>query len=509
MKYLRISLVLTLAAIAAACYKDKGHYHYSPVPRLQLARALPDTSVTRGQHLTLTPVIEVALVDADPDDTGKTATFNPDDYTYSWKAHGKNVGTTPTVEVSTTLALDTTISLLASAEPYFMTYTVKEKATGVAHEFTFNLAVLGGRFSSAWLYLTEEDDATVDLMVRGVEAATGKVILDRGVLARSGFPYRGKGAKFIHCHYFNKTDPPRIFIGTGEATGYIDRDAFEWDNRKLTRFMMTTPGTRDHVFEKIVQRDVVHWIDTDGNIFPMAPGVPVIYPTINILPPSVTGAGYDTITLAPFVAGTNSARLVYDTKNKRMMLYKAMRAMLYYNHGLQMVPPGNRLADHRVYYMRHCSSVRSIVIARDLASGKYYRYLYSFANLQPNPEEILNGSLLEQARGFECDFTNGFLYTVIGGKLHAFRSNANGTGTLQEVRVTNRPGFTLDEITYLGREKDNDPVRPTHDLIVATHAGTRGSGKVLHLRPNPTEPLDLTIEVEVTGLDRVKGVTNF
>jgi hypothetical protein len=507
MKYLRILLLLVAVAAAAACHEDKGTYDYTAIPEVRVASALPaDTTIMRGQRLTLTPELKVLL--ANPDGTPGEADFNPDDYTYAWTAYRRYKGTISPVTLATTQNLDTTIFLPTNADPYHVIYAVTEKATGVAHEFIFTLKVSGGRFASGWLYLTEDDDATVDLMVRGTETTTGDVVLAKEVLANSGFPYRGNGAKFVYYHT-QSSITPMIIIGTGEATGYIDKENFEWTETRLARNLMATPLPVSYTFEKIITIDIVHWIDSYGNISPMAPGSLLIFSPINILPPSVTGVGYDTVTVAPFVAGTSSSstgKLVYDTQNKRMMAYKAISAALYSNSYLQTVTPANRLENHQLYFMQAYDNSRSAVIAKNLDNGKYYHYVYVSATLQDNPEEILNGQLLDQARLFECSYTNGFFYTVIGNKLYAFRSNGDGTGSLGEVRVTNR-SVTFDEITCLTRYTGIESVRP--HVLLATYAGSTGSGKIYHLRPDPTEPLDVTIEEEITGLDRVKSISRF
>jgi hypothetical protein len=498
MKYLKI-LPLLIAGATGACLEDKGSYDHEPVPEARLARALVDTSIRRGQHLVLAPGLKINRGDA-----GDT-TFNPGDYTYRWTAYRTLKDDMEAVELATTRDLDTNIYLPVHPDPYHVIYAVTRVATGVTWEFSFKLTITAGRFASAWLYLTEEDDGTVDLMVRGVELATGNSVLEGGVLDRSGFPYRGGGAKFVYYFYSPPGVSPRVFIGTGEGTGFIDRENFAWKESGLIRYMMAQPRPVDYTFDKIINMGVLHCFDSYGGAFPMSPAFGVMSPPYSILPPSATGAGYDTIRVAPFVAGTNNfGQLVYDAKNKRMMAY--MGTSVAVKTYLDALPPAHQLPNCQIYHMQTYVGDRSAIIVKNLGDGKYYRHLYYALVLQPNHEEITNGQLLDRARFFECDYHHGFLYAVIDNKLHAFRTNADNTGSLREVRVTNRSGFSFDEITYLGRSVVTDT---QYFVILATYAGNAGSGKVFYLKPDPTEPLDVTIEEEITGLDRVKSIHRF
>ncbi|MDR2131650.1 MAG: hypothetical protein LBP56_10905 [Odoribacteraceae bacterium] len=491
MKYTYLLPLLLLVA----CFEDKGNYAYEPPVEIRLAdNSLRDTAILRGQHLTLRPGPRLVV-------EGNEVAINPGDYTHAWRAYRRNLNDMTPVTLAETPDLDTTVFLPTRTEPYRVVYSITSKASGVERSFAFNLTVTS-RFSSAWLYLTEADDGTAELMVRGTETATGATVLEGGVLERSGFPYRGGGAKFVYW-YLNSQS---IIVGTGEATGYLDRSNFEWNDTRLVRFMMALPAPVDHTFEKAVSLGPTHWFDSRGNLLPMSPTVGVIYAPVNILPPAVTGTGkYDTVQVAPHVAGTTSSQLFHDTKNKRVMVYKSTAANL--KTYLEMLPPADRLANHRVFFMQALTNSRSVVIAKNLADGKYYRYTYSGVTLQANPEEITNGQLLEGARHMECDQPNGFFYVVSGNKLHAFRTNDDGTGELREVTITNRPGLALDEITYLGRYTLIASTAP--HVILATYAGTPGSGKVYHLKANPTEPLELSVENEITGLDRVKSISRF
>jgi hypothetical protein len=502
MKHFRI-LLLLVACATGACYEDKGNYDYVPVPEVQLGSAIMDTTILRGQRLTLAPDLKILL--QNPDKTTAEAVINPDDYTYNWTAYRAYLADMKPEELATTRVLDTNIYLPVSQDPYRVIYSVTEKATDVTRQFRFKLTITGSHFTNAWLYLTEEDDGTVDLMARGTETTTAETALEGEILSHSGFPYRGGGAKFVYWH----SNFSRIIIGTGEATGYIDKNTFSWDDTKMLRFTMVMPQPENYTFDKIISLGVLHCIDSYGNILPMSSTVGIMYPPYNILPPAVTGGNtYDTIRMAPFVGGSSSSitgQLLYDVKNRKMMAYKGSSAAI--KTYLETLPLADQLPNHQIYHMQAYSGSHSSIIAKNLGNGKYYRYVYTTNALQPNPEEITNGQLLDQASYFECDNPNGFVYMIIGNKLYAFRSNMDGTGSLQEVRVTNRSGLLFDEITYLGRYT---LISSTSSYVMlATYAGSKGSGKIYYLLPDPTEPLDVTIEEEITGLDRVKSISRF
>ncbi|MDR2414489.1 MAG: hypothetical protein LBD64_05850 [Odoribacteraceae bacterium] len=502
------AFILLLAGIASACYEDKGTYDYSPILETALASPIHDTIITRGQHLTIVP--DLKLLELGNED--QYSELDPGDYSYEWRAYGKNLNDMSSVLLATTRALDTTIYLSTRTEPYRVVYSVTRESTGITRKFQFQLTVTS-RYSTGWLYLTEEDDGTAELIVMGTETATNEIVFERDVIERSGFPYRGGGAKFVYWY----SNFSRIIIGTGEATGYIDRVNFEWNDTKLVRYMMSMPLPVDHTFEKILfpsASSAMHWVDSRGNIMPMQATVGVMYPSYNILPPAVTGTNkYDTVQVAPFVAGAASSstgQLVYDTKNKRMMRYTGMQSALKTN--LETVAVANQLPNHQIFYMQvyNVSPTPSVVIAKNLADGKYYRYVYSAITLQANPEEILNGQLLEQAKYMECDYVHGFFYMAIGNKLYVFRTNNDGTGELKEVSIVPADAsaaITLDEVTYMGRYTTITATR--EQILVGTYAGTKGSGKIYHLKPTSTEPTVMTAEQIIGSLDRVKSVSRF
>jgi hypothetical protein len=494
-----------LTGIASACFEDKGNYVYDWVPEVTIAEDFHarDTSILRGQQLTVIPDLKLLL--KQDDESFEEAAFRPENYTYRWLAYKRLLSDMTPAVLATTQNLDTNIFLPTSTDNYMIFYSVTEKESGVTRAFhLFNLKVGAGRFTNGWLYLTEEDDGTVDLTVRGTETSSGETVMENGVLGRSGFPYTGGGAKFVYWY----SNFSRIIVGTGEATGYLDKVNFEWYDTRLVRYMMGMPLPVNYTFDNVISLGILHWIDSYGNILPMGATVGIIYPPYNILPPSVTGAGYDTIRMAPFVAGTSSSasgQLVYDTKNKKMMAYKGSQASI--KTYLDAVTPENQLPNHQIYHMQTYTGNNSSVIAKNLTNGKYYRYVYNYATLQANEEEITNGQLLDQTTYFECDNPNGFFYMAIGNKLYAFRTSGNGTGTLREVTVTNKTNFTFDEVCYMGRYTTIATTQPY--IMVATYAGTKGSGKLYYLRANTTEPLEMTIEEEITGLDRVKSISRF
>lgn len=512
-----IIFLILLMAFLSSCYDDKGNYDYNWVPEVGIemgAGGFRDTTIKRGQRLKIEPNLDIWV--KSEDGTKNKAAFRPEEFSYKWTAYLNSIKDPITV-LGTTQNLDTTINLSLQSRAYRVVYSVIEKVSGVTWNFSFNLTV-ENRYENAWLFLTEDDHGETDMTLYGKELGNESEdpwVFEYNVLERSGFPYRGKGAKFIYYHSKNS----RIYIGTGESAGWIGKNDLDWNDKQMIRYKMASMPPVDFAFEGIQQASALHFIASNGNIYPMTNG-DIIMSAYNILPPGITGTGkYETVQLAPFVGGIGSSAtcVVYDETHKRMLSYRASTGNPDLN--AKLISGASRLPNHKLYFMQGFVPDKAyvLVIAKNLENNKYYKYIYYGGALQSGSTvEIINGSLLDEAEGsldrtkqYVCDYSKGNFYMAYGNKLYVLNGN-----TLQEVTISDPEnkvpaGFAgLDPICLLTRYSDIQSTRS--NIMVATYrAGTDKSGKVYFLEPNSVAPWEMTVKTYYDNMDRVKGISRF
>lgn len=511
-------LILFLIGSQISCFEDKGNYDYSYAPEVIMKKdqGLRDTTIKRGQRLTIVPNLQMLLTeDGEHKDT---VDFDAERFAYEWHVYGRLTSDYDSL-LATTRNLDTTINLpLSGSNPYRVIYSVIDKNTDVAWNFKFNLSVQD-RYENAWLFLVEDDNQMVDLTLYGKELGNTSEdpwVWEKNVLSRSGFPYLGGGAKFVYYYSYGSQEP-KIYVGTGEAAGWIGKNDLEWNDKRLVRLQMASMQPVSYTFEGIEFASVWNFIGTAGDIYPMG-NDGMIMEAVNILKPSATGTGkYETVKMAPFVGGGLN-KILFDETHNRMMWIQLGGGNA--QGSANQLTGDAAIPNHKLYYMQsYQNGLYVTVIAKNLDNGKYYKYVYSPAGSNTTiaeTTEISNGNLLEETEGalertkqYVCEANNGTFYMTDGNKLYCLRNN-----TLSEVNIKdpdNLLGETFngfDPICLLTRYIS---IQSTYGYImVATYnTGTEKSGKVYFLEPNATEPLNLTVRTYYEGLDRVKSISRF
>lgn len=494
-----------------SCYDDKGNYDYDWAPEVVLEAGnsgLGDRVVKRGQRLIITPHLKLLL---GAEGTGRdTVEFRPEDYTYQWVAY-QRVLSAGSVELATTQNLDTIIDLPLLTEPYRIQYTVRGKETGVNYSFSFNLRV-ETRYENAWLFLTENNEGIADLTLYGKElgnTSENPWVYEHQVLKRSGFPYRGGGAKFVYYNSFNRHN--YLMVGTGEGSGWLGKNDLDWKETQMLRYLMAMPRELDYTFEKIVQQGLWFFIASDGKIYPMGNSVGML-DACNHLPPSVTGTGqYQNVKLAPFIGGSSMQNLLYDETNEVMLSCKGSAGSLM-NNSMYALTENLKLRNHKLFFMEFYGVCLTNVYAKNKADNKYYRYTYDTYDRNEaklgDPFEITNGELLEQGEQFVCDNVNGFFYMSIEDKLYVLRGHELREVTIKDPDGVVTGGFQgLENISLLTRYIGISSVRPY--IMVATYGGTENSGKIYFLEPNSIESSELIVRTYFEGLEKVKSISYF
>ncbi len=479
---------ILLAVVLTACYEDKGNYDYDWVSDVRIEN-LQDTVVGRGSVLKVEPELSLMLGDDLTD-----GQFNPEEYEYLWATgFGQDA-----VVLSRERVLEDTIWLPVSETNYTIFYTVTRKSSGMSWYGKFKLGVKG-RFSNGLLFLTENENKEVELDVYGHTPA-GEWFLEKGVLARSGFPYRGGGAYCVCTQ--TVANAKRIWIATGEATGWLDMINFAWGERDLARSIMAVPQPVSYTFKNIqLYNGKVYMMSADGNGH-VINNYAMIYPTFAVL-------NNRSVKLAPFVAGSRSSAVVWDLTNKQLVSNQADNIMTansfcdelaseYANKGKEFV------------YMQAIANSKFMLILQDPASGKYWKYRYKWRNegLKYYPEiedngveelketEILDGVAPEM---MGISWTDGYFYFAKGNKLYNYRS---GGGINQPVECNITFDAPISRVQVFNESQQQY-------LWVATYDSAKGNagGTVYKLSVNSLNGQELTIEGEpITGLGQVKSI---
>lgn len=162
------------------------------------------------------------------------------------------------------------------------------------------------RYENAWLFLTENNEGIADLTLYGKEVGNTSEnpwVYEHHVLERSGFPYRGGGAKFVYYNSFNNKN--YLMVGTGEGSGWLGKNDLDWTETQMLRYLMAMPKGLDYTFEKVIKNGTGVWffVGSDGSIYAMGNSV-IMLDACNNLSPSVTGTGqYQKVKMTPFAGG--------------------------------------------------------------------------------------------------------------------------------------------------------------------------------------------------------------
>ena len=487
-----------------ACYDDKGNYDYTWVQNIDLSDVLRDTTIRRGEVLELNIDLEKFV------DNSATATegASPEDYTYSWVV--ANGGTYDTL--STSQNLSDTIWLAISSQPYQINYSVTEKASGVTWSTFFKLTVVD-RLTGGYIFMTEDAERNVEIELYA-DDTEGNKVHETGVLARSGFPYTHGGANAIYYAALSNEEP-RLWVATGESTGWLDFPNFDWQETNMMHLLMAFPEDVSYTANTMVNAGggrAMFLYSTTGELHVyVAVNTHLFYSDVAY----INGAKFHA---APCIAGRTSsmsdALLVYDQDNKRFVSYPigylAMGVILDYN--CYEIDETSALEGADLIYMQTLlppNSSSAVAIIKD-ADGKYQKCSFGTTTQPGKPlnrlsvltvkEELQNNvDVLENAEYWVVDQTHGYIYCSIGNKLYTYRAGG-GIESFEEVTIE---GVTLDNIVSLNVMGDD-----AEHIYVSTYSDAN-KGMVYVLAPNDTESRQLTVSEAIPTEGAVKRITRW
>lgn len=88
--------------------------------------------------------------------------------------------------------------------------------------------------------MTEDANRNVDIEIYA-DDTDGNKVRRTGLLSSSGFPYLSGGANSIAYTEVNVWGGKRLWVATGEATGWLDMPDFSWKEKNMLRMIMLNP----------------------------------------------------------------------------------------------------------------------------------------------------------------------------------------------------------------------------------------------------------------------------
>ncbi len=501
---------LLLAGLYLSCYDDKGNYDYAWMPEVHFL-TINDTVIGRGEVLTIDPKFVAEKAKNHYSTVYENVQLNPDNYTYEWKAEKLNAGSETGEKrfiLSEEKILDTTILLQIRTEPYLVTYTMKEKKTGIAYKTGFKLTVSGGIYDG-FFFLTEDENKQVELEMYGRNIALNR-FLEKGMLQKSGFPYRGGGANCI-CYYVASNNAKKLWVATGEATGWLDIVNYEWKSTSVARMLMAKPEPISYTFKNIVGG--LYFFTENGQMHPLN--------NYDIMSTDVGYVGGRKIQLYPGVASYQMGVLVYDKTNKRFVTFK-WSTMMGGDSDCKTIGEPEAATGKELLYMQKIFKEAFTIAVMKSETGELWRYTYFDEKFSPftpklaeSPVLLSNSGQLANAEQIVIDNNNGFIYFSVGSQLYVYRSGQGAQPVAirddegQPIQIT-APIVKLQTIQLSTYNKPAYYVQYNDCIMVATYDSSKGDagGTCYLLRPNPVESKDLTLyEEPITGLGKVKSIS--
>lgn len=489
-KYICIGLIsLLLAGVLNSCYEDKGNYKYDWVQEIVLTDVLKDTTVGRGHVLYLEVDLKKQILGSEDE----TEAANSDDYTFEWKALTGDGD----VILGTDKDLNDTI-WLASGASYQVNYTVKEKKTGVSWISDFRLNVAEG-VKGGFVFMTEDADRKVDIEIYA-DDIEGNKIHSTGLLSSSGFPYLSGGANAIAYTNVSSWGGRRLWVATGEATGWLDMPDFSWKDKNMLRMIMLTPQPVSYTMKSMysLSNQYMYFFTAEGNVH--------LLTVRGILSADVTYVNNKKFRAASYYGGDNSrAAILFDQNRKRFVSY-AMQSGGMVTESCYDINDDSAVPNSDLLYMQQLFNSNTVAIVKD-EDGKYQRCQFSMlrnttsglyeGHLDQKEELKGNATMIEDAEYTVIDKLNGFLYFSIGNKLYTYRKG------IDECVEVNLSGVNFDPIVSLNVIEHNDY---RANIFVATYSETN-KGKVYRLTPESTDSRNLTVEEVIDTEGAVKCIT--
>lgn len=534
----KILLILSIAVTAcfASCVKDKGNYDYNYLPRYKLTIDGVNSDHSKPLETTNNSLLVFNPVFSDM--VGDTVDLPFEDYQFIWNFSRSGEINKSQIRF---LSDEPTLNKIIN-QPTGQVHTIwlmaVNKSTGQRYTTSFTIKLVD-KYTSAYIFLTEDDEQNVDMDIYGY-APDGEVLLknylsDVGcTLGRSG------GANAVL--FDSWSDANRIIFSSGESASWLNGSNFSWEEVNKITSLLPLVGD-DNVIIKNMYRVGVKPADgrsgqhthkffyfgEDGSAY-ISSNTALSSPGINIL-----NANGSKIELAPMVGAYryNSSTpefcssVLWSITNKKLVW-----ASIYASPAIS-VSTSCDFVDDRIgkelddcLFLGGSQEQPMIAVVKDIDGG-YWRLnlqgadpddndVYQAIVKEGSPRRLAGTETLGNITQWINSHTRGYLYAIVDNRdmYNYVESQVGGVAD---------PGWTKVTITETQKVGDQtvkvpitieDPVSFVHfensgknDMYVFTYSETNG-GTLYMLRPE-TVGSELTLNGKLTGLGNAKKMCHW
>lgn len=488
-------LLFAMAGLCFSCYEDKGNYDYNWIQDVVLTTEFNDTTVQRGTLFFFNPGPAKST-------SAGMAEVNPDDYTFSWVAVW---GNNKSLVLSTNRDLNDTI-WLPIGDTYLISYTVTEKASGVSWMKRFNMKVVQN-YTDGLLMMTEDDNRQTELEIYA-SSTKGERIHETGVMARSGFLYRGGGANFVASTSCGSGGGvyKYLWMSTGEGMGWLKLPDFSWDEKQMLRMLMVKQEPVSYTLCNIGQfhSNIAFGFTQDGNVHPLNNN--------NLVYSDIAYVNMQKFKASPWLGGYNNTALLFDTDRKRFVVFTSgVYGWQFPSNTCLDVADDVAFEGSTLYYMSLVKDKETIAVLKD-KDGKYWKCVIKMAGTATKPELVVEKfelnpdiAVLENAETKAIDYVYKKIYFTSGQKLYCYR-DGSGIDACREVNLLkDGQKLALDEVVAVIVVPNVYANNITDKVYVSTYS-SQHKGRVYVTQPESNEPMNLIVKEEIQTEGRVKSL---
>lgn len=509
-KILKIAfIVVCLGGLFASCADDKGHYNYHWLSDVEMTFAQDSLVVSRGEVLDVVPLLAKR-------GDGTPVEMKYDEYNYQWFGLPNGIlDSVNRVDLGDKYNLNERIWMEVLTAYHRVELRATHKETGRFFTADFHVRVIG-MYQDAYLFLTEDSAGKVELEFYGT-AADGSAAYEKNYLAANGYPPLTGGANAVSYDGYFK----RIYLSAGSGMYWLNTPDFSYNALSNNIGELLVPQTTD-TFSAIrrlgpnltMPGRMLIFFTPEGDVHIGYAG------NVSI---SIALIGQRSVQVAPMVAGYSSEEahsvIMLWNKTDNNLVYANMfnQGSVAIAKSLTVLDPGMAKPPTEALYLGGSQDRTMIAVVKD-ADAAYWRLDYrayqptSGAPFMPQaihaPRKLTGTKELGNISHWFNSPEKGYLYAVVGNKLHTFVESQSGGGVedpgWKAVTIADKQGQAVqieDPVTLVYSEYNGAGDLHT-SFYVVTYSASKG-GTVYMLTPAESGE-KLVLLKKITGLGNVK-----
>lgn len=449
---------------------DEGNYNYNEINEITASGIEKNYTVYSGDHLTITPNLNVTL------DDGK----DPDRYTYEWVAINplKSISDQKSV-IGTTKNLEVDVKL-APAE-YKLYYFVKDKVSGVSwQQEPVTLSVISSIYEG-WLVVGDDTEgkARLDMVAILPNVAEPRITID--ALEKSGSELKLKG-KAVNVSCFKNPLSGALMTGiyvtaSESGTSRIDQDSFSWvPSQNISYEILDTSFSSNFGVDFMTSVwSGENFLYSKGNIYYFYRVQQIRYS----LPQNKVDTEIKPFYASPFIAvnsGFLGSPVFYDRDGKRFLRYNCISSIcskIPSPTGMGALLDWNNTNSDLIYMTSTSyNGGENFAVLKNNSTGKFNLLRFNTSLVQAYYKEILNAPDFDKASKFAVSPDSGYLFYTVGSKLYEYDFVS------QSAKLMIDKG--ADEITYIGFHPS---AKTFANMLVLGSYGVSGKLEVYQVPP--------------------------